>query len=159
MLYGWFECKIKYEKMLENGTMKKVTEPFLVDAVNFTDAEKRIIEERQPFMTGEFEVSDIKRAPYKELFESHDEQADKWYKAKLVFITLDEKKGTEKKTTSNVLVQAADLAAALQQLNEGMSGSMMDYTIAALVETPIMDVYHNRTFAAQNTSDVNTPEQ
>lgn len=147
MLYGWFECKIKYEKMLENGTMKKVTEPFLVDAVNFTDAEKRIIEEREPFMTGEFEVSDIKRAPYKELFESSLESADKWYKAKLIFITLDEKKGTEKKTTSNVLIQAADFAHALESLIEGMSSSMVDYTIAAITETPIIDVYHNRTFA------------
>lgn len=153
MLYGWFECKIRYDKMLENGTMKKVTEPFLVDAINFTDAEKRIIEERSPFMSGEFEVSDIKRAPYKELFESAEPSADKWYKAKLVFITLDEKKGTEKKTTTTVLVQAADLAGALERLTEGMSGSMMDYTVASLAETPLMDVYHNRTFASDSKED------
>lgn len=153
MLYGWFECKIKYEKMIENGTLKKVTEPFLVDAVNFTDAEKRIIEEREPFMTGEFEVSDIKRAPYKELFESPLESADKWYKAKLIFITLDEKKGTEKKTTSNILVQAADFAGALEAVLENMSSSMIDYTIASITETPIMDVYHNRTFAPTTNSE------
>ena len=41
-MYEWFECKIKYEKTLESGLLKKVTEPYLVDAINFTEAEKRI---------------------------------------------------------------------------------------------------------------------
>lgn len=102
----WFECKIKYEKTMENGLVKKVTEPYLVDAINFTEAEKRIIEEITPFMTGEFQVSDIKRARFAELFETPEESADRWFKAKLTFITLDEKSGVEKKTSQNVLVQA-----------------------------------------------------
>ena len=56
----WFECKVKYEKTLQDGTVKKVSEPYLVDALNFTEAERRIIEEITPYMTGIFEVSDIK---------------------------------------------------------------------------------------------------
>ena len=68
----WFECKVKYEKTQENVAVKKVTEPYLVDAINFTEAERRIIEEITPFMTGVFEVSDIKRVRYAELFESTD---------------------------------------------------------------------------------------
>ena len=87
----WFECKIKYDKTMENGLMKKVTEPYLVDALNFTEAERRIIEEMTPFMTGEFQVADIKRAHYAEFFETAEESADRWFKAKLVFVTLDEK--------------------------------------------------------------------
>lgn len=139
----WFECKVKYEKTMENGLMKKVNEPYLVDALNFTEAESRIIEEITPFMTGEFEVSDIKRARYAEMFEApNDDSADKFFRAKLVFITLDEKSGKEKKSTQNVLIQASDLRDAIKRLDEGMKGSMMDYTIASVTETAIMDVFH-----------------
>ena len=138
----WFECKIKYDKTMENGLMKKVTEPYLVDAVNFTEAERRIIEEMTPFMTGEFQVADIKRAHYAEFFETAEESADRWFKAKLVFVTLDEKTGKERKTSQNVLIQAADLRGAITRLDEGMKGSMMDYVIASVAETQIMDVYH-----------------
>ena len=141
-MFEWFECKVKYEKTMENGLVKKVTDSFLVDAVNFTEAEKRIIEEISPFMSGEYQVSDIKRAHYAELFETSSEEADRWFKAKLVFITLDEKSGAEKKSSHNVLAQAADLRAAVKRIDEGMKGSMMTYTIASIAETPIMDVYH-----------------
>lgn len=138
----WFECKIKYDRTLENGLVKKVNEPYLVDALNFTEAERRIIEEVAPFMTGEFQVSDIKRARFAEIFESTDESADRWFKGKLVFVTLDEKSGKEKKSSHNVLIQAADLRDAVKRLDLGMKGSMMDYIIASVTETPIMDVYH-----------------
>lgn len=90
-MHTWFECKIRYEKLMENGMNKKVTEPYLVDALSFTEAEARIIEEMTPFITGEFTVSDIKRANYSELFPSEEEAADRWFKCKLIFITLDEK--------------------------------------------------------------------
>lgn len=141
MMHEWFECKIKYEKTLENGLVKKVSEPYLVDAISFTEAEKRIIEEITPYMTGEFQVTDIKRARYAELFETLEESADRWFKSKLTFITLDEKSGAEKKTSQNVLIQAADLRAAVARLDEGMKGSMMDYVISSIAETPIVDVY------------------
>ena len=142
MMNEWFECKIKYEKTMDNGQVKKVTEPYLVDAINFTEAEKRIIEEMTPFMTGEFQVADIKRARYAELFETPGDEADRWFKCKLTFVTLDEKSGAEKKTSQNVLVQASDLRGAIKRLDEGMKGSMMDYVISSGAETPIMDVYH-----------------
>ena len=139
----WFECKVKYEKTMENGLQKKVNEPYLVDALNFTEAERRIIEEITPFMTGPFEVSDIKRARYAELFEAPgDDSADRFFRAKLQFITLDEKSGKEKKSSHNVLIQAADLRDAIQRLDQGMKGSMLDYTIASVTETAIMDIYH-----------------
>lgn len=138
----WFECKIKYERTMENGMLKKVNEPYLVDALNFTEAERRITEEIAPFMMGEFQVSDIKRARFAEIFETTDESADRWFKAKLTFVTLDEKTGKEKKSSHNILVQSSDLRDAVKRLDEGMKGSMMEYVISSLAETPLMDVFH-----------------
>lgn len=140
-MHTWFECKVRYEKVMENGMTKKVTEPYLMDALSFTEAEKRIIEEITPYISGEFTISDIKRANYSELFFSDDESADRWFRCKLIFITLDEKSGVEKKTSTQVLVQAADLRDAVKKLDEGMKGTMADYQIGAVSETPIMDVF------------------
>ena len=124
---------------LENGMQKKVTEPYLVDALSFTEAEARIIEEVSPFISGEFSVSAVKRANFSELF--FDETGDRWYKCKLNFITLDEKSGMEKRTASYMLVQAADFETALKNLVEGMKGTMADWVIVSITETPLMDVY------------------
>lgn len=140
-MHTWFECKIRYEKVMENGMQKKVTEPYLVDALSFTEAEARIIKEMTPFITGEFSVSDIKRANYSELFPSEEESADRWFSCRLEFITLDEKSGAEKKTKTNVLVQAADLRDAMKKLDEGMKGTMAEYNAVCIKETALMDVY------------------
>jgi hypothetical protein len=140
-MHTWFECKIRYEKMMENGMAKKVTEPYLVDALSFTEAEKRIIEEMSYFISGEFTVSDIKRANYSEIFTTEDEEADRWFRCKVIFITLDEKSAAEKRTSTNMLVQASDLRDAVKRLDEGMQGTMADYQIGAVSETPLMDIY------------------
>ena len=141
MMHTWFECKIRYEKMMENGVSKKVSEKYLVDALSFTEAEARIIEEMDHFITGEFTVSDIKRANYSELFATDEEAADRWFKCKLIFITLDEKSGAEKKTSTLVLVEASDLSDAKDKLVEGMKGTLADYQIGSVAETAIVDVY------------------
>ena len=140
-MHTWFECKIRYEKVMENGMQKKVTESYLVDALSFTEAEARIIEEMTPFISGVFTVSNIKRAGYSEIFPSDVECDDRWFKCKLVFITLDEYSWAEKITSSQVLVQASDLLDAVKKLDEGMKGTMADYQIASVAETAIMDVY------------------
>ena len=136
-----FECKIKYEKVQDNGTTKKVTEPYIVKALTFTEAENNIVEEMLPFISGEFTISDIKRDNYSELFFCEEEAADRWFKCKLIFITLDEKSGAEKRTSTQVLVQASDLRDAVKKLDEGMKGTMADYKIGSVSETAIMDVY------------------
>lgn len=141
MMKTWFECRIRYEKVMENGMSKKVTEPYLVDALSFTEAEARIIEEMAPYISGEFMVRDIKRASYSELFYTDEVSADRWFKSRLGFITIDEKSGKEKVTYTNVLVQASDLRDAVKKLDEGMKGSMADYVIVLMQETAIMDVY------------------
>lgn len=140
-MHTWFLTKIRYEKVMENGMQKKVTEPYLVDALSFTEAEARIIEEVTPFISGEFMVSDISRAHYSEIFTSEEEAADKWFAGRLAFITLDEKSGKEKRTYTNVLIEAADIHDAMKKLDEGMKGTMADYSSILLKETAIMDVY------------------
>jgi len=136
---NWFECKVSYEKMTENGVPKKVTELYLVDALSFTEAEARIIEEMKPFITGEFLVADIKRARIAELF--FNENGDRYYKFKVFFITLDETSGAEKKTAVQMLAQASDVKDAIAVLENGMKGTLADYAIASVSETQIMDVF------------------
>lgn len=141
MMHNWFECKIRYEKLLENGMQKKVTEPYLLDALSFTEAEARIIEEMKPFISGEFTVSAIKRANYSELFPSEEETADRWYKVRLAFVTLDETSRSEKRTHTNMLVQAKDTDDAVLKLHECMKGTIADYEIVSVSETKIIDVF------------------
>ena len=107
---NWFECKVRYDKMLENGVVKKVTEAFLVDALSFTEAEARIIEEQTPFISGDFSISAVKRTKISEIF--WDDTADRWYLAKVAFITIDEKTAAEKKAVSQILVAGSDFSGA-----------------------------------------------
>lgn len=142
MMQSWFECKVRYEKMMENGSPRRVTEPYLVAAENFTDAEARITEEMLPFVSqGEFVISDIKRAKFSELFLTNAEAADRFFKCKVVFITLDEKSGNEKKQSSYMLVQAADFDDARARLRKGMENTQADFDIEAVYETKLMDVF------------------
>jgi hypothetical protein len=137
----WFECKIRYEKTMDDGTQKKVTEAYTVDALSFTEAEQRIMEEMSSYISGEFEVADIKKASYKEIFFSDSDEADRWYKAKLQFITIDEKTDKEKRSNVNYLVNAGSLEASVKNIQEVMGGTMIDYAIASVAETQLMDVF------------------
>ena len=141
MAKDWFECKVRYDKTLETGLLKKVTESYLVDALSFTEAEERFLQEIEPMMSGEYSVSDIKRAKISELFESIDTTDDKWYKAKVAYIAYDEKKCVEKRTNQIMLIQAKDLRVAVQNLDKGMQGTMGDWDIISIAETPIMDIF------------------
>lgn len=134
----WFECKVRYERMTE-GTVKKVNEPYLVDALTFTEAEARIIEKITPFISGDFTISAVKKTRISEIF--FDDRGDKYYMVKVNFITVDDKTGAEKKTANFMLVQASDFADSLKKFEEGMKGTMADYEIASITETPIMDVF------------------
>ncbi len=155
-MHNWFECKVSYEKVLENGMQKKVTEPYLVDALSFTEAEARITEEVRPFISGEFTVTDIKRARLSELF--FNENGDRFYKFKIYFITLDETTKSEKKTAANMLAQANTLKEAITVLEEGMKGTLADYTIASVAETQIMDVFPFNAEINKRADDINKQE-
>lgn len=135
----WFECKVKYMKTSETGEDKVVTELYLLDAVSFSEAEKRINKELEPYISGEFVVTNIKMSNYAEL--QPNENGDRWFKCKLTFITLDEEKGKERKSNSYVLVQANDVREAYDILDKSMAGMATDYVIPNIAETPIIDVF------------------
>ena len=138
---NWFECKVSAEKAVEGGMSKKFNESYLVDALNFTDAEARITKEVAPFCNGALEIKNITPAKIAELFINEADDADKWYKVKVMFITYDEKTDSEKKTATLILVQARDFKDALATFEEGMKGSMADYEINLIQETNILDVF------------------
>lgn len=146
----WFECKIQYEKTVEDGLQKKVTEAYTVDALSFTEAEQRITEELSSYISGQFDIKDIKIAPYKEIFFADEDSADRWYKVKLQFITIDEKTEKEKRSNVNYLVNAGTLNGAVKNIDEAMGGTMIDYVIAAVSETSLMDVFEYNKKAEQN---------
>lgn len=135
----WFECKIRYDRMQENGAVKKVNEPYIVDALSFTEAESRIIEEMKPFISGDFSISAVKKTKIAEIF--FDEGADKYYMVKYNIITLDERSGAEKRVSVFNLVQAMDFDAALANFRENMKGTLADFEIVSITETPVMDVF------------------
>ena len=137
----WFECKIAYEKVMEDGLPKKVKENYVVDALSFTEAESRIMEEMSSYISGEFAIEDIKIASYKEIFFSDEEMADRWYKTRLQFITIDEKTEKEKRSNVNYLVQAGTLKGAVGNIESVMGTTMIDYVIASVAETTLMDVF------------------
>ena len=174
----WFECKVQYEQVQEDGLQKKVTEQYVVNALTFAEAEERITEEMSQYISGEFDVKDIKPAPYKEIFFMNDgekmlgnqtedlthavKKGDKeegrkvydrpleeyktntrWYKAKLQFITLDEKTEKEKRTAVTYLVEACSLHNALDNIDNVMKGTMIDYVQANVGETQIIDVFED----------------
>lgn len=136
---NWFEVKVKYEKIDERGAVKKVSEAYLVDAMTFTEAEARAIQELEPYLNGEFIMSGISRANYSDLFPF--ENSDRWFKCKVAYITIDEEKGTEKRKTSYVLVQANDVREAWDNLTTSMADSVVEYETSSIQETAIMDVF------------------
>ena len=137
----WFECKIQFETTMDDGLQKKVTETYTIDALSFTEAEQRIMEEMSAYISGEFDIKDIKIAPYKEIFFADLDAADRWYKTKLQFITIDEKTEKEKRSSVSYLVNAGTLSGAVRNIEEVMSGTMIDYVIASVAETQLMDVF------------------
>lgn len=135
----WFECKVRYDKLQENGAVKKVNEPYLVDALTFTEAENRIIEELTPCISGEFSISAVKKTKIAEIF--FNETGDRYYQAKVNFVTLDEKSGNEKKMSQLILIQASDFDDAVKNFKKGMEGTLSDFELVSLAETLIMDIF------------------
>ena len=148
----WFETKVRYDKTMEDGMPKKVIESYVVDALSFGEAEERITKEMSVYISGEFNVKAIAPATYGEVFFSENANDDRWYKTKLQFITIDEKSEKEKKTNVYYLVQAANLNGAVKNIDEVMGGTMIDYVIASINETSIMDVFKHNATKVDNTS-------
>lgn len=138
----WFECKVSYERQADSMGMKKVSESYLVDALSFTEAEKRIIKEIRPFVSvGELEVVNIRRARIAELFLNEEAEDDRYFRAKVNFITVDEKSGSEKKTSATMIVKSDSLPNAVTELKAQLDSQMASYEIAAVTDTQILDVF------------------
>lgn len=135
----WFESSVAFDKIQENGVVKKVTEKNLFDALSFTEAEARTIKELTPYISGDFSVKAVKKTKISEIF--FDDTADKFYLVNVAFITIDEKSGVEKENISQILVQANDFESAVASFKNGMKGTMADWAIKSVAETPYMGVY------------------
>ena len=134
----YFEVKVKMQKTQEDGIQKKVTEQYVVEAATFGEAERRITECLKPYIEGEFDVTDIKIAGYSQIV-CGDENADKYFKAKVTFVALDDTTGKEKKTSELYLVQSETLESAESDVKNYLNDS--NTTISSIAETAILDVF------------------
>lgn len=140
----WIETKVRYEKTMDDGMQKQVSEKYVVDAYTFAEAEEAITKEMLHYVSGEFSVKAVKSAPYSEVFFTDNDSGDKFYKAKLQFITIDEKTGKERKSNTQYLVQASTFGEAVKNIEAVMNATMIDYTIVGLAETGICDVFRHK---------------
>ena len=141
MVQSWFEVKVTYERPGEKGLNTKVNEVYLVQGFTFTEIEKRITKELQPQVTGEFNINKMERTKYNELVDSNSETADKWFKCKITMVTIDEVSAKEKKSSVVILVKAEDVTNAVKNLNKHMEDSIMDYNLASVNESAIVDIF------------------
>lgn len=136
----WFETKVKYDKtMLDTGAIKSVTEPYLVDALSFTEAEARITKEMEPFVSGELTVTAVRKVRFEDVL--YHEGGDRWYKVKINMITIDEKTGAEKRSASFSLVQASEFKLALDYFLEAMKSVLFDFEIVNITEMAYINVF------------------
>jgi len=135
----WYECKVKYRKTNDAGVQKVITEPYLVDALSYTEAEKRINEEMATYISEEFKITSIKTANFSEIHPF--ENCDRWFKSKIALVAYDEESGKERKTNIHILLQANDVKEAYDNTIEVMKNTMGDYTIPMISESSIMDVF------------------
>lgn len=139
----WYETKVRYQKTTEEGVEKKVTEKYVVDALSVTEAESKIMDEMAAYNSVDLFVLGVVEASYKEIFFTDNSEDDRWFKAKVCFITIDEKSMKEKRTNVNYLIQAKSLESALKNVKEMMHGTMTDYDVVGLNETKILDVFEH----------------
>ena len=136
----WYECKIKYTRMGDDDKVKTFNQSYLFDALTFTEAETRVNKQMSEYISTEFKVTNIKPANFSQVIPCEGE-ADRWFKCKLVCIYFDQERATEKKANSYILIQANDLKEAYEMLSENIAGTVNDFEIPAIAESPILDVF------------------
>lgn len=136
---NFFTVKLKYTKQLDNGALKRVTEPYLIGAHSFTDAETRIYEELGDVIKGEFQINAISKTEVQDIFQYDD--CDSWYKAKVKYESVDIDSEKSKKVTQSFLVSADSVAQAHERIKENLSGLMVDFEIPSVAKTPIVEIF------------------
>ena len=147
---NWFEVKVKFTKEFQDGTLKRVTETYLVSALSFSEAEARIYQEVGEFVRGEFLVTSIKKDDYADIF--HYEDAETWYKCKVAYVTEDADSGKEKRVTNNFLVSAHTVKEAYDRIEESLKGLMVTYETPVIAETKIQEIFEYTVFNGSLTS-------
>ena len=142
---NWFEVGIRYQKTQEDGSEKSVTEKYAIDALSFTEGESAITKEMAAYISGEFKVKSMQEASYREVFFSDKDEDDYWYKAKLQFVSYDDKTNKEKRSNVTYLVQAKSMHRAINNIDEVMGKTMIDYEIIGLSKTNVYDVFEHKT--------------
>lgn len=136
----WFECKVRYEQTQEDGMNKMVTETYVYKAADFGEAYDKAIKDMSTSISGEFEITAMKIAQYKEIITQDDRTEEKYYRVKVNLIILDEKTQKEKKTACYYLVNADSVEKARKYTDTAFSDTLMDYVIEAVQEAKIIDV-------------------
>jgi hypothetical protein len=148
---SWFTVKVKYTKQLENGTFKRVSEPYLLAAMTFTDAEARIYEELGSSIRGEFQVTGIARTDLHDIFQYDD--AEQWFKCKVTYDRIDEDGEKAKTISQNFLVSAAQVKEAYERIEESLATLMIDFNVVSITASPIVEIFPYRE------EDVQSPVQ
>lgn len=135
----WFKVKVKYTKQLESGSFKRVSEPYLLSAMTFTDAEARIYEELGSFIRGEFSVMGITREDIQDIFQYDD--ADTWFKCKISYDNIDDEGDKKRTVTQNFLVSAKTVKDSYERIEESLETLMLDYQIISIIASPIVEIF------------------
>ncbi|NJO02498.1 MAG: DUF4494 domain-containing protein [Bacteroidia bacterium] len=136
---SWFICTVKYSKTDEKGNRKKITEPYLVDAVSFSEAEARIYQELGSVIKDDFQVSDINKSSFEEVF--HYDDSENWYKCKVTYHVTDEDTEKEKKVIKYMLVSASNAKTAYERIEENLKDMLIPYQIPSIVESTFAEVF------------------
>lgn len=136
---NWFTVKVKYTKQLDNGALKRVSEPYLLAAMTFTDAEARIYEELGQIIRGEFNVVGITRTEIHDIFAYDD--VDIWYKVKVRYEAVDGDSEKARKVNQNFLVSAESVKQAYERIQESLSTLMVDFEIPSIIISPIVEIF------------------
>lgn len=138
---SYFEVGVRYDKTMEDGAIRKVTENYLLEALSFAEAEKRATEEMKPYIRGEFRVVTEKITNIAEVVTTTDASADKFYKVKHSLITIDEKTAQEKKQAQYIIIQASSVDDARDRYKQYIKGWLVDVVLEAVSETKYMDYF------------------
>jgi len=150
----WHTVKVKYTKQFPDGTLKRVTEPYLVNSITFIDAEKRIHQEVGEFTRGEFLVTSITKTDFADIF--HYDDSDVWYKAKVSYVIGDTDTGKEKKVSNDFLISAHNVGQAYDRMHESLKGLQVGFDIPSIVVTPILEIFPYETPEGEELTEVDS---
>jgi hypothetical protein len=125
---NWYQTKVKYTKQSETGEFKKVSESYLVSAVNFTEAEKRTHEEIGQMVRGEFSITGCNPKNFADVVAYDD--VDYWFEGTIKFQSIEDEKS--KPVTQKILVSGADISDAFDNIKENCDKFMSDYEIISI---------------------------